>query len=321
MGILLNKSKNYVINGALDFWQRGTSFASIANGAYFADRFQYTKNATAVHTITQDTTDIPTLAESGFTFPSSARIQLITPQATFTTNQFVNIDHKIEGQIFTPLLNKPITISFWVKASLVGVYPYSLRNGALDRSYVTTFTVNAANTWEKKIITIQHDNTGVWNTSNGIGAYSTINLASGPTLQAPSLNVWLAGGFVSHSSCVNGAQSGATNFRIAGVQLEEGTTASNFERAGGNTLNEMTLCQRYYEVNLDSFRVWVASAGDIRTIFYKATKRTTPNITYSTVGGGVVGTINSNGVNQLRSIYSNAATGFYGYLVETDAEL
>lgn len=41
--ILLNKAKNYISNGAMDFWQRNSTFAAIAN-AYFADRFLYLKN-------------------------------------------------------------------------------------------------------------------------------------------------------------------------------------------------------------------------------------------------------------------------------------
>jgi len=35
--------KNKIINGSLDIWQRGTSFTSIATGAYSVDRFKYYK--------------------------------------------------------------------------------------------------------------------------------------------------------------------------------------------------------------------------------------------------------------------------------------
>lgn len=259
MGILLNKAKNYVVNGGMDFWQRGTSFAAIANGAYSADRFQYAKNGTMVHTVLRST-DVPSAD-----FEYSANLNLTTFQNTLTTGNFLNFDQKIEGQILAPLYGKTMVASFWVKASLVGTYPFSLRNSAQNRSFVSTFVVNQANTWEKKTVSIPAITSGTWLRTNGIGAYLTISLASGTTFHAPSLNQWVDGNFMSHASCVNGVQSGATNFFITGIQLEEGTEPSNFERAGGLLPNELLLCQRYYAKTYE-LDVPPASTGASRLI-------------------------------------------------------
>jgi hypothetical protein len=35
---------NAIINGDMNIWQRATSFSSIADSAFFADRFAYYKN-------------------------------------------------------------------------------------------------------------------------------------------------------------------------------------------------------------------------------------------------------------------------------------
>ena len=44
----------------LNPWQRGTSFAGVADGTYTADRFVYNKVGTMVHTISKDN-DVPIL--------------------------------------------------------------------------------------------------------------------------------------------------------------------------------------------------------------------------------------------------------------------
>lgn len=242
-----NKSKNYIINGAMDYWQRNTTFTSVVTNTYVADRFVYDKVGTMVHTITRDT-DVPTLAQAGFVFPYSMRLNLTTPDTSIAATDDCRITQKIEGQVFAPLAAKTTTLSFWVKATLAGTYPVSFRNSANDRSYVTTFVINTSNTWERKTITLTQDQSGTWLYDTGIGLRISISLAGGTSVQAPALNTWLSGNFTSHSSCVNGVNTGATDFKITGIQLEEGQSASNFERAGGNALNELSLCQRYFQI-------------------------------------------------------------------------
>lgn len=247
MGILLNKSKNYVINGAMDYWQRGISFAAIANGTYSADRFVYGKVGTMVHTLSQDTTTVPTIAQSGFVFSSSLRLALTTPQASLGSTDSFGIGHKVEGILAANLSGKTCTISFWIQATLPGTYAFSIRNAAFDRSFVKSFTVNAANTWEKKSITFTHDSSGAWNYSTGIGLNLNWTFACGSSYQAGD-NIWSSGNFIGVTGMSNGAAAGNTNFRIAGVQLEEGVSASNFERAGGILPQELQLCQRYFQI-------------------------------------------------------------------------
>jgi hypothetical protein len=249
MAIFLNKGKNFIINGAMDFWQRGTSFISPSN-AYVSDRWFYIKSSTATHTISRSTS-VPSLSQSGFIFPSSIRFNLTNPQGTLASNGFVVLEHRIEGIIFAPLASKPITISFWVNATRTGIYSVYFRNQNLTRSFVSTYTINQSNTWEKKSITLTHDTNGTWNYANSIGLHVGFALAAGSSYSIPSLNTWADGDFISHSSCINGVQSGSTDFFITGVQIEEGISASNFERSGGSLSHELQLCQRYFEKTYD----------------------------------------------------------------------
>jgi hypothetical protein len=327
MGILLNKGKNYIINGAMDFWQRGTSFATVANGTYTVDRFQYGKVGTAVHTISRDT-DVPTLAQAGVSFPFSLRLNLTTAQASIAAGDYFEIYHKIEGSVITPLYGKTMTLSFWVKANLVGKYYVAFRNGSSNRSLVRSYDILQTDTWEKKTITITHDTTGTWEFGTSTGLLVSWTIASGSTFAAPSENTWFGANYNDGVLQVNGVQSGATNFRIAGVQLEEGVSASNFERAGGLPPGELRLCQRYYEVAEAGKRFEAGTISGVQDWvpgYFNVDKRVSPIL--STVSVSVAGVSvtkpYSTSLRHFNLGYSGGALSFpyIGATVAGDAEL
>ena len=213
--------------------------------SYLADRFRIYKTGSMGYTASRST-DVPTLAQASSVFGSSLLMSLTTAQEILGAGDHSGVYQGIEGYIASGVYGKNMTLSFWVKATRTGTYCASIRNSAATRSYVTTYTINATNTWEKKVIRISHDMTGAWETTIGVGMHVDFSLATGATLQAPTLNTWLNGNYISHASAVNGASTGSTEFRITGIMLEEGSEPSNFERAGGNGINELSLCQRYY---------------------------------------------------------------------------
>lgn len=145
----------------------------------------------------------------------------------------------------------PVTVSFWVRSSLTGTFGGTIRNSTPDRTYVFSYTISAANTWEYKTVTIAGDTSGTWLTTNGVGLRLGFSIGSGTTV-SNTAGSWYAGSYtgVTGGTSVVGT-SGAT-FYITGVQLEKGSTATSFDYRPYGT--ELALCQRYY------YRVWPKAA-------------------------------------------------------------
>lgn len=231
---------NRVINGNLDFWQRGTNFAAIADNTYFADRFSYGKSGTMVHTASRST-DVPDVQST-----YSALIDCTTADASIAAGDFTVIKHKIEGYDLQPFAGKDFVLSFKVKATKTGTYCVSLQNAGSNRSYVAEYTVEVADTWEIKKIPVTHNVAGTWDYINGIGLNVQWALAAGSTFQTTA-GTWQTGDFLATSNQVNACDDVANNFQISQVMVSEGTQAGEFRRAGRNIQEELALCQRYYE--------------------------------------------------------------------------
>ena len=285
--------RNLIINGDMRIAQRGTSFASPTNGQYLVDRFKVYTDNDGDETLSQST-DVP--AGKGFLY--SLKIDVTTADTSMAAGQYLTVDQMIEGQNLTHLhwgssSAKPITVSFWVKSTLTGTYCYSIRNNAQDRSYVEDFTVNAANTWEKKTFTIQGEQTGTWLTTNGIGQIHQLSVAMGSTFIGSA--GWQSNvNVVSTSNQVNLMNSTSNEFYITGWQVEVGETATPFEhRSYGE---ELALCQRYYEQGSFSQR----QSGSIIRIGqnYSVTKRANAAVNvYYDSNKATAGTINVSNTN------------------------
>ena len=278
--------RNLIINGDMRIAQRGTSFASSADAAYLLDRFKiYTVNA-GDETVSQST-DVPT----GEGFLYSLKLDITGTDTSIAAGDYLTIDQIIEGQNLTHLHwgtsnAKPITVSFWVKSTLTGTYCYSVRNSAIDRSYVEDFTVNAANTWEKKTFTIQGDTTGTWLTTNAVGQIHQISTMMGSTFIGAA--GWQSGNAVSTNNQVNLMNSTDNELYITGWQVEVGNTVTPFEhRSYGE---ELALCQRYYYQvnnvaggNIAYYHTYNDSTKMV-SVYHPVTMRSTP---LATVTGNV----------------------------------
>ena len=242
--------KNLLINGDMRIAQRGTSFAAIADNTYTLDRFLYRKTGAMVHTISQDT-DVPSLAQAGYLFQNSIRLNLTTPDTSIAVGDYTAIHQKMEGYNFATIAQKPFTLSFWVKAPVSGIYCVAFTNSGNDRSYVAEYTVNGINTWEyKSVVVSASPSAGTWNYTNGEGLRIQWTIACGSTFQTTA-NAWQTGNFFATSNQVNGVNTGATDFRIVGAMLNEGTLALPFQLSGTTIADELAVCQRYYEKSYD----------------------------------------------------------------------
>jgi hypothetical protein len=230
--------KNRIINGAMVIDQRNAG-ASVTGSGYAVDRFY---NAfTSTNATQQRSTTVP----QGFI--NSLLVTVTTATAPGTTS-LAYVSQTIEGLNcadldFGKATAATFTLSFWVRSSLTGTYAIGFLNGAQDRSYVATYSISAANTWEYKTITVAGDTSGTWLTNNGKGLCIFWDLGSGSNYQATA-GSWQAGTLLRTSGSVNFANTLGATFFITGVQLEKGSTATSFDYRPYGT--EEALCQRYY---------------------------------------------------------------------------
>jgi len=242
--------RNRIVNGDMRIAQRGTSFTNASSGQYCCDKFRYRGNNAANLKLSRET-DAPT--STGIIY--SQRVTVNTPQATISAGEHASICTSVEGWNIQDLFNTPFTLSFWVRSSKLGKHCVGFRNGNQTRSYITEYTINSVNTWEKKVITLTSGlptNSGTWNTINGEGVQVTWNLASGTNYQTTA-GSWTTGSFLSTSSQQNVLDATGNIFAITGCQLEAGLSASKFERRMYGT--ELNLCQRYFQKTYDQFPV------------------------------------------------------------------
>jgi len=235
---------NAIINGGMDIWQRNVTFTSIAAASYTADRWKFNySTSSATFDITRST-DVPTVAQAGRLFNYSLNVAVTATDASVAAGEFCHVYQQIEGQNFLAIAQKTFTISFWVKAYKTGTYCVSFINSGGDRSYIAEYTVNSSATWEYKTITVTASpSAGTWDYTTGNGLAVSFALATGSTYQTTA-NAWQAGNYRATSSQVNMMDSTSNYFRVTRVQVEPGTSATNFEnRPIGH---ELMLCQRYF---------------------------------------------------------------------------
>lgn len=251
--------KNLIINGDFEIAQRGTSFTSVANNSYTLDRYVYGKSGAMVHTISQDS-DVPTVAQAGRYIPNSMLIDCTTVDTSIAAGDYCFVTQYLEGYNFQAIAQKTFTISFWVKATKTGTYCVAFVNSGYNRGYIAEYTVNSSDTWEKKIITVTASpSAGTWNYINGVGLRVEFALACGTTRHTTA-GTWNTGDFLATSNQVNACDNTANNFRLAGVQVEAGSVATEFEKR--SIQQEINLCQRYFKKSLLPNQITISNGTD-----------------------------------------------------------
>ena len=241
-GGALSGARNRIINGDMRISQRGTSFATLdpAADTYTLDRWAFKgAGTTGRATISQDT-DVP-----NNTFTSTLKAVVTTADSSIASGDGAWITQNIEGFNARDLIGTTFTLSFWVKSPKTGIHCVSFGNASSNRSFVSEYTVNSANTWEQKSVTVAGGliTAGTWDWTNGKGLSVNFALIVGSTFQTTA-GAWQTGNFFGTSNQVNVFDSLANSFLLGGVQLEAGSVATPFERRSYG--QELALCQRYF---------------------------------------------------------------------------
>jgi hypothetical protein len=257
-----------------------------AAAVYSVDRlFTYGQASDGVFTV-QQVTDAP----SGFI--NSVKATVTTADASIGASQLYILSQKIEGNNIAHLNwgtanAKTVTLSFWVKSSLTGTFSGSLKNHDGSRAYPFTYTISSANTWEKKTITITGDTTGTWLTTNAVGITLTFTLGSGSS-RLGTANTWNAANLDGATGTTEVIATNGATFYLTGLQLEVGTTATDFEHRMYS--QELAMCQRYcYVLGGETSYQWLSTgpsqAPNYMTgfVFPPVTMRAGPTLSYGTL--------------------------------------
>jgi hypothetical protein len=290
--------RNKIINGDMRIDQRNDGAAVTITGTntttYVLDRF-YARSVS--DTGSKISVQRSTVAPAGFN--NSLLITSLTSYTPGVSDTF-GIIQAIEGFNIGDLgwgteNAQPITLSFKVRSSLTGTFGGFIANKAVDRCYLFSYTINSANTFEDKTITIPGDITGTWLTNNDVGLFVSFSVGVGSN-QTGSAGSWSSTFLRSVTGQTSLVGTNGATFYITGVQLEVGSVATPFERRPIGA--ELSLCQRYYEIRKSAsnalftafFYIVAITATTYRGALTFSEKRTSPTITFSgsaTFNGGV----------------------------------
>lgn len=264
--------KNKIINGAMDFWQRGTSFnaAALTFPIFTADRFNCVITSTPTGaTISREANT----AGDGFDHPYHMRIYV--PNVQTLSSDGILITQKIED--VRTLAGKTVTVSFDAKAAVSKDISLSLKQDFGSGGSAAVATVCSTNptittSWARHEVTM------------------TLPSISGKTLgtnHCLTLSIWGAAGS-DFNAQTNSLGLQTIDLRITDIQVEEAGAATDFELRP--LAVEEDMC-RYYYHRMDSqaaytlFGSGVAiGASDARAYvpFNRIMRTDTPTLTSST---------------------------------------
>jgi len=322
--------RNRIINGDMRIDQRNAG-ASVtpASGAYTLDRWAVEMSQASKFTVQQNAGSVtPPTGFSNYLGITSTSAYTVGASEYFVIGQAVEGFNSADFA-WGSASAQTVTLSFWVRSSLTGTFGGTLLSNLAGRNYVFSYTINAANTWEQKTVTITGDTSGTWLTNNGAGVYVRFCIGAGASV---------VGSAGSWSATVNRSVTGQTSvvgtngatFYITGVQLEQGSVATPFERRLYG--QELALCQRYYTKSYDigdkpgtqvfngEFLMQTFANNNLYyAVRYPVTMRTNPTLTfYPGYGAGASPTAGNfwNYGTSANVASATGRTGSTGYSIE-----
>ena len=302
--------RNLIINGDMSIAQRGAGPSGTFAGSGYSegpDRFRH-GIANLGTWQTSQSTDVPT----GQGFSKSFKIALQSTDASPAASDEAAINYRLEGQNLQSLKKgtsnaESVTLSFWVKSTKTGTYIAEIFDADNSRTINKAYTISSANTWEKKTITYEGDTTGTLDNDNARSLQINFWLGAGSNFTSGTLATTWASQTNANRAVgqVNLADTASAEWYITGVQLEVGTTASDFEFLPYDV--NLQRCQRYFQIYMNSSSSLKDYLGGHihdndtfrMSLTFPVEFRTTPSLTSSSSGSAdhwrvITSSINTN---------------------------
>jgi hypothetical protein len=317
--------KNLITNGDMRIWQRGTAKTGLTGSFthYLADRWALACNTSGTIAYYQSGS-FPTVAQAGHAPIASLMMAVTTGDASIAAGEYAIFHQVLEGYNFSRIIGRTITISFWVMSKIPGTYCLALRSGhpSMDRSYIVEYTINQADTWEKKVINVAMPSThpGTYDLTNGQGLQLSWAMACGSTFHTTA-GSWNTGNLLATANQVNGLVTGG-EFRLYGVQLEIGNGPTEFEVRSFH--EELELCMRYYQKSYlyaqavaeatqnGSNNCFRGNGSTVGMVYLKVPMRVTPTVAFYSTSSGLSGKVRNyqDGVDESGTVYAISEKSF-----------
>lgn len=288
--------RNLLINGDMQISQRATTANGISSTAYHTvDRWEIATSSAGAWNVSREESILP----PGEGFAYAQKLEVASADSSLGAGDYFIWRQKIEGINLQHLKYgtssaEKLTLSFWVRSNATStqIVEFYNNNSAGIKLQSQSFTINSANTWEKKTITIDGDTAlGFQNTTDAeLLLYFWLAAGSNYSGGGSLNNSWNSS--VANNTravgCFNLANSSGNNFYITGLQLEVGDNATPFERL--TYQDQLRLCQRYYyQTDEQIFYCGYgtsASANALMILGLPTVMRATPTVTESDTQNG-----------------------------------
>ena len=288
-------NRNKIINGGMVIAQRATS-ATVSTsyvGYKTVDRFQVSIGGGAVFTMSQS-------GDHPEGFSKSMKFDCTTADADAGTGDSFRVIYKGEGYDIQDIGKgtsgaKPVTLSFYIKTNKTGNYQVNWRDVDNSRIVCGTYTVNSANTWERKVITFPTETSnGQFNNSNSAQLYLEWWFISGTSYNSGTAHAtWDAYNNANRAANLNVNIGDNTDnvLYLTGVQFEIGSVATPFEHRSFH--DDYLRCCRYYFGGANTYSsganyygsVYSSGASMVR-VPHPVPMRSTPTASQPSQSGG-----------------------------------
>ena len=258
--------KNIIINGSHEVAQRGAAVTGMGAASSYTqvDMWHIIASGTAGR-VTGSQVAGP-LAATGHA--KAVKIDCTTADGSVASGDIMSLRTTVEAQNLQQLqwgnaTAKSVTLSFWMKSPKSGTHCVSIYQEDDGRFFIKEFTIASADTYEYFAITFPGDTGGTIDTNNGPGIRIDWPLICGSG-EAGAAGAWTSGGKFATSNQQNLLDSTDNNVELAGVQLELGTVATDFEHEPVSVT--LAKCQRYlFRINQPASSYEAIGSGFART--------------------------------------------------------